>query len=69
MDEKFEKITFQEELVSVKSKDLTNNILHLARLFTVILKRGETAEAIECIKLYILEEESDLSDLELGVAE
>jgi hypothetical protein len=63
MDEKFENIAFQEEVVEGKVKDLTNNILHLARLFTVLLKRGEISELIECVKLYVLEEESDLSDL------
>lgn len=69
MDEKFDQINFQEDVATGKVKDLTNNILHLARLFTVLLKRGEAAEVMECVKLYVLEEESDLSDLELGVAE
>ena len=34
-----------------------------------MLKRGEPEEVIECIKLYVLEEESDLSDVEAGAVE
>jgi hypothetical protein len=48
-------VTFQEAAVAGKTKDISNNILHLARLFTVLLKRGGPEEVIECIKLYILE--------------
>ena len=69
MNEKLESVTFQEDAVADKTKDLSNNILHLARLFIVVLKRGEPGEVIECIKLYVLEEESDLSDLEAGAVE
>ena len=65
MNERLESVNFQEDAVTDKIKDLSNNILHLARLFTVVLKRGD----IECVKLYVLEEESDLSDLEAGAVE
>lgn len=69
MDEKLQSVTFQGDALADKTKDLSNNILHLARLFTVVLKRGEPGEVIECIKLYVLEEESDLGDLEAGAVE
>jgi hypothetical protein len=65
--EKSEKPPLTQESAHPKVKELSNNIYHLANLFTLIFKRAEPKEVISGIKNYVLEEESDLGDIELGI--
>lgn len=69
LDEKVGSVAFEEEVAAAKGKDLKNNMLHLAGVFTAVLKRGDMREVISGVRLYVLEEESDLSELELGAGE
>jgi hypothetical protein len=56
---------FVQTANSIKPKDLECNILHLMRLFDSLLKKKDSKVLIEQIKHYVLEEGSDLNELEL----
>ena len=64
-----EKLEATAEAQRAKVEDVERNILHLAQVYWAVAKGREAKEVIEAVRRYVLEEESDLNELELGLRE
>lgn len=64
-----EKLEATAEAQRAKVEDVERNILHLAQVYWAVAKGREAKEVIEAVRQYVLEEESDLNELELGLRE